>query len=171
MSGRKVMKKYLAIVSCVGLALTAFAGKKNLIKNGDFEHGSDWWKGDANIVFETQDKTNRICKINVSPDKKYKFYQHISTSKMDRLKIRFRVKKSSDYKGNGYWIECNTDKGGSGYGQYPPRNNKWNVVEVRMGDVVEGAYHVDITIAVKKAESGSLSFDDIEVFEDDALDH
>lgn len=160
------MKKYLVIIMLAGLAHASTAGK-NLIKNGDFEKGSTRWGGDKNIVYETEAKTNRICKIEVGEEQKYEFYQKINTSNVDYLNVRFRIKKSPDYDGKGYMISFRRGDGsGQGAGKSLPANNDWNIVEFKSLDYVHGESNLKVVFTVMGAESGSLSFDDIEIVED-----
>lgn len=104
--------------------------------------------------------------IEVDKKKTIRFYQEIKTSKIKQFTLKFRVKKSKDYKSDEpveLTIHIDRGNGGSGTGRSLPRNNNnWNEVEYSIGEnYVRDAPRIKVIFEVMPAKSGSLSFDDI----------
>ncbi len=162
-------KKIIATLLATGsFALLSFASntQNNLIKNGDFEKDSTGWRGDENIVFYTPAETNKICRIVIDKEEIIEFHQKIKTSKMTGLTIRFKMKKSIDYKGEGLQIKFERGDGsGSGMSRTLPYNNEWNDIEWNANGVVREESQIKVVFMVKPGQSGTLSFDDIEIVE------
>lgn len=167
------MNKHLYYIMLVAWSVTlwssAATSPKNLIGNGDFEDGGAKWRGDKNVVLETSKSKNNICKIKTDKTKTISFYQEIKTSKIKKFTLKFRVKKSRDYKALGnseLTINIKRKNGGSGSGRSLPRNDKWNEVEYSIGEsYVQGEPRITVVFEVEPAQSGSISFDDITLTE------
>lgn len=168
------MTKYLLTILLTSVSFASIASN-NLIVDSSFTESSTRWKGNDNIVWETSGRTNKICKIEVNKHRKLEFYQDIKSSNIKDLIIHYRVKKSSDYKGRGYSVLFNfKNKGGAGRGQRIPSDTVWHAVEWKFSNIythremaenqLSGVSDIRVSFIVDKGLSGSLSFDDIEVF-------
>jgi len=155
----------------LGIGFSLFAsGEDDIIKNGDFSEGSSRWSGKKKIVFETQAKKNKVCKIEVKKKHSAIFYQTISTSKKTDLILTFRVKKSKDYKGKGYQVkfELQTDVTWFwGSSPAPKKADKWVKVNFRLKkERFKNSSHFKLMIKVNPGSSGYLMFDDFKIRED-----
>jgi hypothetical protein len=166
------MKKHVSIILIAGLSFASIAGE-NLIVDGSFQKESTRWKGKDNIVPEESNKKNKICQIKLHKRDEKEFYQEFRGSDIKDFTLRYKIKKSADYKGFGYGIRFTFDKGGyEGRMKRVPSNHEWNTVEYRYSSgFTASAFenrnlsvheHIRVAFIVKNGESGSLSFDDIE---------
>lgn len=139
---------------------------ENLINNGDFEKGSSGWSGDTKIVYETEEKKNKICKVELEDDEDLKFWKKIVLQDPKDLILRFKIKKSADYKGSEeldlYFEEEHASMRTT---QIIPDNNEWNITEFKYTNFRD-AKRINIIFDVKKG-AGTLYFDDIEIAEQD----
>jgi hypothetical protein len=157
------MKNINCAILALAFPLLSTAGE-NLIKNGDFSKGSSRWKGDENIEFETPAEKNKICKIIVDEDDDIEFFQSISsTSKYKDLMLKFRVKKSDNYKGRGYQVRFIRSDGSYTYMTRPlPKNSDWKDMEIKFSDLKKSS-RIDLKFIIRSGDSGYLAFDDITV--------
>lgn len=157
------MKKIIPVVLAIAFPLLSIASE-NLITNGDFSKGSSRWKGDENIEFETPDEKNKICLIEIDEDDDIEFYQSISsTSKYKDLVLKFKIKKSADYKGRGYQVRFIRSDGSYSYmTRSLPKNNEWKDMEIKFSDLKKSS-KIDLKFIVRSGDSGSLAFDNIVV--------
>lgn len=157
------MKTITYAILAIAFPLASIASE-NLIINGDFSKGSSRWKGDENIEFETPDEKNKICKIEIDEDDDIEFYQSISsTSKYKDLTLKFKIKKSADYKGRGYQIRFIRNDGSYSYmTRKLPKNNEWKDMEIKFSDLKKSS-KIEVKFIVRSGESGYLAFDDIVV--------
>ena len=160
------MKKPICTLLLAGLSLPLFCPAstepENLVNNGDFEYGSTGWEGGVNIVFETPEERNKICSIAVDKEKRLEFHQEIKTSNMRHVKVKLRIKASADFateKGPGWFVSL----GSRGRGM--PLHTGWNDIECRL-DNRDDEDTMTLAFKVMPGQSGTLSFDDIEVIED-----
>jgi len=160
------MKKTIYSLLLAGLSIplhcAASAEQKNLVKNGDFEDGTAGWRGDVNIVFETPEETNKVCRIEVDKERSVKFYQEINIWKMEYVKVKLRVHASADFVQEKNRAGCFVGLGSHGSGK--PLKTGWNEMEYTL-DNRDDEDRLDLYISVERGRSGTLSFDDIEVVE------
>ena len=159
------MKKYVFIIILAGLSLASIAGE-NLINNGDFEKGSNRWSGDKKIVYETEERANKICKVELEDDEDHSFYQKIVLQEPKDLILRFKIKKSADYKGSDeIGIRFKEEHASMSTSRMIPDNNEWNEIEFKYTNFRD-AKRIQIIFTVKRG-TGTLYFDDIEITEKD----
>ena len=156
------MRKITYVILAIALPLSSIASE-NLITNGDFSKGSSRWKGDENIEFETPEEKNKICKIEIDEDDDIEFYQPIRTSKYKDLILKFKIKKSADYKGRGYQVRFIRNDGSYSYmTRNLPKNNEWKDMEIKFSDLKKSS-KVEVKFIIRSGESGYLAFDNIVV--------
>ena len=166
------MKTKLNLLSFFfSISFSLFAlGKNDIIKNGDFSQGASRWSGKKKIVFETDAKKNKVCRIDVKRNHSYTFYQTISTSKKTDLILTFRVKKSKDYKGKGYQVKFELQTDVTWYwnsSPAPKKAEKWVKVSFRLRkERFKNSSHFKLMIKVNPGSSGYLMFDDFKIRED-----
>ena len=156
------MKIIIFAVLAIAFPLLSIASE-NLITNGDFTKGSSRWKGNENIEFETPDEKNKICKIEVDDDDDIEFFQPINTSKLKDLTLKFKIKKSANYKGRGYEVRFIRNDGSYTFmTRNPPKNNDWKDMEIKFSNLKKSS-RVKVKFIIKSGKSGYLAFDDISV--------
>lgn len=157
------MKIITTAILAITLPILSIAGE-NLIINGDFSKGSSRWKGDENIEFETPEEKNKICKIEVDEDDDIEFLQSISsTSKYKDLILKFKIKKSENYKGRGYQVRFIRSDGSYTYmNRDLPKNNDWKDMEIKFSDLQKSS-RIELKFIIRSGDSGYLAFDDIVV--------
>ena len=155
------MKIIKSAILVIAFPLLTIAGE-NLITNGDFSKGSSRWKGDENIEFETPEEKNKICKIEVDEDDDIEFYQFISsTSKYKDLILKFKIKKSANYKGRGYQVRFIRSDGSYSYmTRNLPKNNDWKDMEIKFSDLKKSS-RIELKFIIRSGDSGYLAFDNI----------
>jgi hypothetical protein len=159
------MNKHLFIILFGGFIFSTYAAD-DLIKNGDFEKGKTRWSGDLKVEFETADKTNKICRIELDKKDSVTFNQKVSTSgSTTSLILRYKVRKSSDYEGYEHFnIHAKGNNGAiSSKGQKVPVNMEWNPMELKIPEELYKERTIKILFHVLPGNSGFLFFDDIEL--------
>jgi hypothetical protein len=161
------MKKslYCTILFCLSssLCFPAQSVNENLIVNGDFEDGSTGWRGDENVVPETPDAANMICRIMSNEEGIAEFHQTIKTFRMEQIKVKFRVRKSADHSGSEWLVGIREGSSTSGRST-PLRNDDWNSIEYTMPLNPKNS-RTTLVFQVKPGQRGYICFDDIEVVE------
>ena len=163
--------KYLAYVAAWAVisnptALASDNAAVNLVKNGDFQKGTSGWRGDRKVIPEPSNSKNNICAVKIDAEETQTFSQKIKTRGIEALVVRFRLKKSEDYNGEGLSIWFDPGDGTtSGTGCLLPKTTDWKELEYSMGHVVRGVSRGTLLFKVKKGTSGSLFFDDIVVID------
>lgn len=156
------MRRFICIILFTCLPAILYA-EENLVENGDFEQGKKHWEGDKEIVFETPREVNRICKIKVSGSSS-EFHQKFYVTGFNHLTVRFRVKASRGYKGEGINIKIAQQDGGSiSVRRSLEPNNEWTVMEQEFRNTVGKSKRAVLHLIINRGTGGSVSFDDIEV--------
>ena len=151
---------YTAVLTC--FCFVAFSGE-NLLKNGDFEKRRYRWSGDLKILSEDD---NTICKVELEDDENLSFYQKIVLREPKDLILRFKIRKSADYKGSEeIGLRFGEEHSTMSTSRMIPDNNEWNEIEFKYTNFRD-AKRIKIIFIVKKG-TGTLYFDDIEITEMD----
>ena len=128
------------------------------LRNGDFERGSTGWRGDKKIVYETDAKLNKVCRMKADRDAQ-SFYQEIKTKKAKDLILTFKVKESTDYEGRGYSIRFVRPNGSYTFYNRSVGSSEWVDERIVFSDI-RGLKSMDLSVLVRSADEGYLDFDD-----------
>lgn len=128
------------------------------LRNGDFESGSSGWRGDNKVVYETDEKLNKVCRMEADSDDQI-FYQEIKTKKAKDLKLKFKVKKSIDYEGRGFSIRFVRDNGSYTFFDSSADSTEWKEKTINFSDI-NGSRSIKISVLARSADEGYLDFDD-----------
>ena len=150
---RKTLPIYIIILTCLSIA----AAGKNLLINGDFEKGRNRWSGDLELSMEGD---NKICKLELEDDEDVSFYQKISILDVKEITLRYKVKTSADYKGEGIGLRFEST-GTMVTSRQAPNDNEWHLVKLTYSNSYNWKRIKVIFIAKKGV--GTIYFDDIEV--------
>jgi len=131
----------------------------SIIKNGDFEHGNNNWKGDRTVKHETAERKNKICFLEVDNGQN-EFFQQVKTNGVSELYLHYNVKKSEDYKGAGYEVRFTRNDGTYRWYDKFAYGNHW-VCEHIYFDELENTDDIIISFKTKEGGSGYILFDEV----------
>ncbi|MDZ4289103.1 MAG: carbohydrate binding domain-containing protein [Prosthecobacter sp.] len=146
-------------ISLIGLvAVSAFAADPLDLKNGDFEKGKQFWRGDGKIVSETE--ANKVCELKASERYGDEITQEIDLGKNTKVEIALRM-KGIDYKGAGLRISMKQRGGGSTFNTREVTEGAWTDMKFTFTrNSPEEKYTLIIAPMMGK---GSIQIDDVKI--------
>jgi hypothetical protein len=158
----------LSAVSALALASapsTLAAEAENLLKNGDFEKGVTYWRGDRKVIGEEGKPENHVAQVDVNKRQARFFHQEADTRDMKDIRLTFRMKASADYKGRGVQLRFKRRQGGFTYRDLDvAAGADWKDVTWNFGEI-RGENKLVLEVEVKDGDAGSVYFDDFVLVE------
>ena len=134
----------------------------NLITNGSFEAGLQFWKGDGKNVLLHDG--NRVCEIEASKSRMREIHQEFHMKQLQQVEILFRA-HSVDYKGPGIRVSVHQPGGGSVFWtEELPEDGSWRDIHIKYTRSTANVDLRDLVIATFIG-SGTIQIDDVEVRE------
>lgn len=151
------MKATYTLLVMLGAA-SVWAADAPEVRNGDFEKGKQFWRGDGRIV--TEAAGNKVCELKTSERKGDEITQDIDTGKAAQVEISLRV-KGLDYTGAGLRVAMQKRSGGSTYNIRQVTNGSWTDVK---WTYVRNSTDEKFTLVLSPTVgSGSIQIDDVKV--------
>lgn len=141
-------------------ATSSLLAETSLLRNGDFETGSNSWDGDRRVDYETDARKNKTCRMRVRDDDQT-FHQEIKVRKMKDVSLRYRVRCSRDYEGRGYSVRFVREDGSYSYFDVRDLESEWTDKTFTFSDL-QDSERIELMFIVRSGERGYLEFDDIE---------
>lgn len=152
------MKAYL-LLPILLLSATAYGADALEIKNGDFEKGKQFWRGDGKVV--TSKEGSKVLELKASERYGDEITQELDMGKNTQCEITLRM-RSEGYKGNGLRIAMQRRGGGSTFNiREVPADGSWGDLKWRFTrNGPDEKFTLVITPTMGK---GSIQIDDVKV--------
>jgi len=152
------MKRHLLFFALLGLTAHAQDGG-NLIMNGGFEAGIQFWKGDGKI--ERLPDGGRVCEIEAARNRLKDITQEFRMKGVTQVEIVFRA-RSLKYTGTALRISVHQPGGGSIiYNRDLPSDGSWK--DFRLNYLRPNAEERRELIIATMVGTGTVQIDDVEV--------
>jgi hypothetical protein len=129
------------------------------IKNGGFEGGKQYWRGDGKVV--TTPEGGKFCELKAAARYTDSITQDIDIGKNDRVQLTLRLRGVS-YKGAGLQVSMRRRSGGFTFMTYEvPADGSWK--EIRWNYARDSA-DTKLTLVLSPAVgSGAIQVDDVKL--------
>lgn len=154
--------KLPTLALCVVFVTLAFRSQAQEIGNGDISAGAAIWKGDRDVADDPDSPDNKVIAIKVNPRKEIAFYQNVDIHKLTKLVFKFDVKRSDDFKGEGFTVRLTRPNGITSWFNYTLDKPGWQPITADFG-VEQNFRTVKFEVGVMKGESGKVYFDNFSV--------
>jgi hypothetical protein len=152
-----------SLLVLVGGSMICFAAEPpgNLVMNGAFEAGNQYWHGDGKVV--TLPDGNKVYQIEATPNKEHKISQEFRLHGLKEIEITFRA-RGQKYKGSGLRIALHRPGGGSVFSNREiPEGDAWTTYKMKYTQSkAEDQRTLNIII---HEGSGIVQIDDIQIRE------
>jgi hypothetical protein len=138
------------------LAASAFGAEPEL-KNGDFEKGKQFWRGDGKSV--TLPEGGKVLELKADDKYNDEISQEIDWGKATKMDVEFRV-RGVNYKGEGLRVAAN-QPGAGGMSHTAELASEWNAVKWTF-ERPESARKVQLLFTPLPG-SGAIQIDDVKI--------
>jgi len=153
---------FASALSLFGLSGRAADTGGNLIQNGGFEAGIQFWNGDGKIVLEHDG--NRVCEIDASKTRMKEIHQEFHLKQLQQVEILFRA-RSIDYQGPGIRAVVHLHgKGSVFWVKELPEDGSWRNFRITYTRTTANVDLRELVIETLLG-TGKIQIDDIEVRE------
>jgi hypothetical protein len=153
---------FASALSFTGLSSRGADTGGNLITNGGFEAGMQFWNGDGNIV--QLPNGNRVCEIEASKSRMKDIHQEFHLKQLQQVEVVFRA-RSIDYKGPGIRISIHLHDSGSVFWiKQLPEDGSWQDFRIKYARTTANVDLRELVIATLLG-AGKIQLDDVEVRE------
>ena len=152
------MKNPLLFLILIG-SMSAHAADALELKNGDFENGKQFWRGDGKVV--TTKEGGKVLELKASERYGDEITQEVDMGKNTQCEVTLRV-RSEGYTGNGLRIAMQRRGGGSTFGVRPvPADGNWTDLKwVFSRNTPDEKFTFTLTPTMGK---GSIQIDDVKI--------
>jgi hypothetical protein len=149
----------LSLTLLFAASITYAANDAPEIKNGNFDNGKQFWKGDGKAVIE-KEGANKVWELKASERNGDEISQDIDMGKLTKIEITLRA-KGVEYKGAGLRISVRKRGGGATFSGREVPNGEWKDCKMVFNrNSPEEKYTIVITPLMGK---GSIQIDDVKV--------
>ncbi|MEN3941002.1 hypothetical protein WJU23_06900 [Prosthecobacter sp. SYSU 5D2] len=108
--------------------LTAFAADGPEVRNGDFEKGKQFWRGDGKVV--TLPNGGKACQLETSQRYSDELTQEVDFGKVTAVEVTWKM-RSIGYEGNGLKVSFKRPSGGFTFFTYKTENgDSWKEMKM-----------------------------------------